>query len=148
MATRPRTPTLDRFLGLSPELAALSVHAARLARLQDIYTRCVPPHLLESSNVANLKLETLIVHAANAAVATKLKQLVPRLRAEFLRAGFELTDIQCKVQPLRPEPAPWKSDRDAHVSDGAKRMLADFGDSLEADSPLRAALKRFVDHTG
>ena len=84
---RPRTPTLERFLGRAPELAALSAHAARLARLQEIYARYVPAHLLEGSSVANLKLETLVIHAANAAVATKLKQLVPRLRAEFLRAA-------------------------------------------------------------
>lgn len=148
MAAWNATPSLDRFLGQSPELAALGAHAARLERLQVLYAASIPAYLAEGSSVANLKLETLVIHASNAAIATKLKQLVPRLKAEFGRNGFPLSDIQIRVRPLRPEPPPWKADREAHVSDEARHLLEDLGERLPRESPLAMALRRFVKTTG
>ncbi len=143
-----RTPSLQRVLGAAPELAALADHAARLSRLQEVYARTVPDYLCGVSRVANLKLETLIIHADNAAVAAKLKQMEPRLRAEFARAGSPVAALQFKVLPPRPTPPRPVSDRDAHLSDPARNALTDMAASLPADSPVRAALERLLSHAG
>ena len=143
-----RTPSLDRVIGATPELAALADQAARLSRLQEIYARTVPDYLGNASRVANLKLETLVIHADNAAVAAKLKQIEPRLRAEFAKTAWPISGLQFKVLPPRPEAPVPVSDRDAHLSDDARHSLASLSESLEPDSPVRAALKRLLDNAG
>lgn len=140
--------SLDKLLDSAPELASLTDHAARLLRLQQCYARTVPGYLAEVSRVANLKLDTLIVHADNAAVAAKLKQLEPSLRAEFGKQGIPLLAIQFKVLPRRPAPPCPTANRDAHLSDGARHALASAADSFADDSPVRAALKRMLANSG
>jgi hypothetical protein len=143
-----RAPTLNRVLGTAPELAALADHAARLSHLQEIYARTVPDYLAGTSRVANLKLETLIIHADNAAVATKLKQIEPRLRTEFAKTGWPINALQFKVLPPRPKAPSPVFDRDAHLSDDARHSLSSLFDTLEPDSPVRAALRRLLDNAG
>lgn len=142
------TPSLNRVLGATPELAALADQAARLSRLQEIYARTVPDYLVSTSRVANLKLETLIIHADNAAVATKLKQIEPRLRMEFAKTGWPISALQFKVLPPRPQTRNPVSDRDAHLSEEARHSLSSLLDTLEPDSPVRSALKRLLDNAG
>lgn len=140
--------SLDRLLSLSPELAALSAHAERLMALQRVFAAVVPAYLAEASQVANWRLGTLVIHAANAAVATKLKQLATTLRTAFLRQGMDVVDIQVKVQPIRPHPPQPAPTRQAHVAADARAALTQLGNSLPDDSPLRAALQRLVASAG
>lgn len=141
------TPTLRRLLGYSAELAALQAHAARLEKLQSLYASLIPAHLADASRVANYKLEVLIVHAANAPVAAKLKHLTPRLKSEFLRQGIPLSDIQIRVSPIRPKAPAWQSDRDARLSKTAQASVKTLEASLDETSPLKDALRRFIDRT-
>ncbi|MDD5296270.1 MAG: DciA family protein [Rhodocyclaceae bacterium] len=143
-----RAPSLNRVLDAAPELSALAEHAARLSRLQDIYARTVPDYLAEVSRVANLKLSTLIIHADNAAVATKLKQLEPRLRTAFAGTDASISALQFKVQPARPQPPRPSFDRDAHLSEDARNSLEGLSSGLPEDSPVRRALKRFLNNAG
>lgn len=144
MASRPGTPSLGRFLDRAPELAALSAHAQRLMELQRIFVAVVPGYLADSSRVANWRLGLLVLHANNAAVATKLKQLANTLRTAFLRQGMDVNEIQVKVQPLRqakvihqPGPVP-------KIAAPVKDSLSALSQTLPPDSPLKLALIRFL----
>lgn len=140
--------SLHRLLGDAPDLARLADHAATLGRLQEVYAACVPTYLVETSRVANFKLETLVVHADNASVAAKLKQLEPRMRAEFARLGYPVAVLQFKIQPRRPEPLRMSSGRDAHLSEAARTSLFALTSDLPEDSPVRAALERMLANAG
>ena len=135
---------LHQYIDHSNELMPLAVHAQRLQHLQALYQQVVPSPLNLSSRVANLKLETLIVHADNAAVAAKLKQLEPRLRAEITRHGYPLLAVVFKVQPRRPEPPPPPGVPHEPLSDVTCSALADTAAHLPPDSPVRAALERML----
>lgn len=137
---------LHQLFDTSAELMPLSEHVARLQKLQALYERVVPAQLLAASRVANLKLQTLVVHTDHAAVAAKLKQLEPRIRAEILRHGIPLVEIVFKVQPRRPEPAAPAMAPHEPLSSSTCQTLADTAAALPADSPVRRALERMLTH--
>ena len=118
----------------------------QLSRLQKTFADALPPGLSESCRIATVEGSTIIVAAANGAVAAKLKQMLPRLLERF-RENFcenkkqyqEVTGISVIVQPeffvvetrhrlsLPREPIPVEK-------------LAELAESLE-DSPLKTALE-------
>lgn len=79
-------------------LARLSSHAQLLLELQRAFVIETP--LARNSRVANYKLGRLIIYAENGAVATKLKQIEPRLIAFFRQITSEVTAIDVRVQPV------------------------------------------------
>jgi hypothetical protein len=92
-------------LGASGELAALLDKTQRLLALQRAYVDCTPVELAElkkASRVGYLKAGTLYLLADNAAVAAKLRQLLPRLLPVFLNLDAEVTGIRVQVQPKSP----------------------------------------------
>ena len=138
------TPSLDAYLKSAEDFAPLAAHAERLVSLQRIYAQIAPPALLQSSQVANYKAGIVIIHAANGAVAAKLRQLAPSLCGEFSKSGVEVTQIGVKVQPpptLQPDPAP---PCERTVSDHSRETLMRQAETLPADSQLRAALERLA----
>ena len=92
---RPRS--VAECLTADANLARLSSHAQLLLELQRAFVIETP--LARHSRVANYKLGRLIIYAENGAVATKLKQIEPRLIAFFRRIAAEVTAIDVRVQP-------------------------------------------------
>lgn len=103
---------IRNLLGASGELAALRDKMQRLQALQRAYVDCTPVELAEltelkkASRVGYLKAGTLYLLADNAAVAAKLRQLLPRLLPVFLNLDAEITGIRVEVQPKSPPIAP------------------------------------------
>jgi hypothetical protein len=125
-----------------PGLARLSSHAWRLTRLQRIFESATP--LALQSRIANVKLGKIFIFAANSAVAAKLRQLEPRLVKVFRAEAAEVTGIEIRVQPGRPNrPAPTET-TGASIGAKQKQGLTSLADGLPEDSPLRMALKRLV----
>ena len=96
---------IRNLLGASGELAALRDKTQRLLALQRAYVDCTPVELAElkkASRVGYLKAGTLYFLADNAAVAAKLRQLLPRLLPVFLNLDAEVTGIRVEVQPKSP----------------------------------------------
>lgn len=96
-------------------IARFSVQAQRLMRYQRSLNAVMPPQLKPYARVANFRAGKLVIHAANAAVATKIRQLVPRLAEHFASDSAHVTEIDVRVQadlnddsaqqqPLRGEP--------------------------------------------
>ena len=95
--------------------------------------------------VSNLRDGRLILLAAHAAAAAKLRMLAPSL-CEFLgQQGAKVNSVSVRVQPRRINdsgsvPSPAKPLSDAGIS-----ALSKLYDVL-GESPARRALKTFLEH--
>jgi hypothetical protein len=129
--------------------ARLLPHVRLLGRLNQALKEEIPPALAFRAQVANFRQQTVIVHAGNAATATKLRQLSERLRDAFAKITGECKRVEIKVQPI-PDPADFSSSRlfpdagqDLLSPAGSERLLASAR-AMPEDSPLAAALKRIA----
>ncbi|MBI5785718.1 MAG: DUF721 domain-containing protein [Rhodocyclales bacterium] len=139
---RGRPRSLEDYLSADASLARLSAHARRLLRFQRIFESATP--LARQSRVANLRLGKIIIHAANGAVATKLRQLEPRLVAVFRNEGAEITGIDIRLQPGAESRSPARIRTAETIGPKQKQALTSLADGLPEDSRLRDALRRLV----
>ncbi len=131
------------WLEAEPGFARLGEQVERLASLQSDLQRCVPGLGLR---VVALERDTLVVGAAHAAVAAKVRQLSPTVLAALGRCGWKIDRIRFKPQwrptgdgvPRRPKEAP---------SPRAIARIAELADRVE-DPGLKAALRRLAARHG
>jgi hypothetical protein len=132
---------LKKLLKDNRELRPLLTQVQVLSALQAHLAAVAPPHLAQSVQVLNLQTGTLSIAAANASVASKLRQLAPELVVLLQNRGCEVSGIRVRVQVsfdrLQPKPAPHK------LSKAAQNALQDLSLSLN-DSPLKIALDRLI----
>jgi hypothetical protein len=135
------------FLGENDTLAPLLAHQQSLSHLQQTFVDALPAHLHQSGRIAAMEGSTIVIAAANGAVAAVLKQMLPRLLAKFRenqKQEQEVTGIRVVVQPTIPA--------DADSATGACRQarprepmpiasLNQLADSL-GDSPLKDTVAR------
>ena len=124
-------------------IAPIHDRLQRIARLQHTFADALPPGLNTSCRVAAVEGSTLVIAAANGAVAAKLKQMLPRLLDKFRqnkKQEQEVTVITLLVQPdfFRPEPAPRTGPPRAPMPTA---MLTELAESLE-DSPLKTTVEK------
>jgi hypothetical protein len=138
---------IARLLATSSELQSLYGQARRLHELQRVYVESAPRPLAQASRVKNYRAGTLYLLAGNAAVAAKLRQLVPRLLAKIQKQEPEITGIRVDVQVAeasrgRPDSACNRS-LSTEIIENFRRL------SEQVKEPaLKAALVRLVDrHT-
>lgn len=139
--------SLDTYLKSATDLERLAAHAEKLRQLQHIYAQIAPAYLASTSQVANFKLGKVVIHAANGAVAAKLKQLEPSLRGEFYANGVEVTEISIKVQGGLPGRVADRPPAERAISSAGSKQIETLAGQLPADSPLRAALQRLLDQS-
>lgn len=137
--------SIETCLDADGHIARLTAHAGRLLKLQRIFEQATPAALRHQGRVANLRLGKVIIHAANGAVAAKLKQLAPRLLDLFLIEVPQATEVQVKVQPGVPDSAAPRKVAPAHISDHGKESLTSLANRLPEESPLRSALGRLLE---
>jgi len=92
---------ITQLIGASAELNAVRKQAQRQAALQKAYVDYTPVELAEltqASRVGYIKAGTLYLLADHAAVAAKLRQLLPRLLPHFSRLEPQITGIKVEVQ--------------------------------------------------
>ena len=124
-------------------IAPIHDRLQRIARLQHSFADVLPPGLNTSCRVAAVEGSTLVIAAANGAVAAKLKQMLPRLLEKFSqnkKQEQEVTAISVLVQPdfFQPEPAPRTGPPREPMPTA---MLAELAESLE-DSPLKTTVEK------
>ncbi|WP_341678224.1 DciA family protein [Niveibacterium sp. SC-1] len=134
---------LHDFVGGDSPLARLQEHAQRLMRLQRLVQLLLPDYMQPSVLVANYQSGSLTLHTEGAAVAAKLKLIVPRLKENLWAQGVQVEDIKVKVRPVRQEPGRRVTERRA-VDPEALDSLAALRASLPENSPLLESLDRFL----
>lgn len=135
----PRSRHAMAWLRNEPVLAALGEQASRLAALQADLERCAPGLGLA---VVALERDTLVVGAAHAAVAAKVRQVGPTLVAGLVRAGWRIERIRFKPQWRPPAAAPARRPKQP-PGERAVAEIAALSDRVE-DPRLKAALRRLA----
>lgn len=136
---------LSQLLDASDELKALAARTRRMRQLQTLYVGSAPRALAQASRIKNFQRGTLVVAADNAAIATKLRQMAPRLLETIRKTESEITAIKIEV----------------HVSGAARERVAlsrktaltrDAVEKFEAlakqvgNADLKTALARLARH--
>ena len=136
--------SLEDCLFSNDGIGRMSAQARRLMKLQRVLEQALPPGLAHCTRLANLKPGVAVLHAPNGALATKLRQLLPRLTESFRNEGVDLNEIRVKVQPVAQAWRPAQVQTPAVLGIQQKQGLTSLAASLPQDSPLRAALTRLV----
>lgn len=137
-------PTVTSLLESEAHVARLTAHAGRLLQLQRQLELALPRQLTKLVRVANYRLGKLVIHAANGAVAAKVRQIVPGLVEKYRQNGAEINEIEIKVQPVNPAQLKVSAREPVFIGDKAKQGLTDLAEKLPVDAPLRLALERLA----
>lgn len=124
----PLLPTIRRNAKLQKECAAI---------LTGLFAQC---------EVLQLSEEQLTISTPNAAIASKLKQQLPKLQTQLQQRGWQINAIRIKVQVKKVVEKP-PITKQLVLSDPAISAFGHLGNTLE-DTPqneaLKTALKRLV----
>jgi hypothetical protein len=136
---------IDFYLKSSNSLRRLTEDTRRIAELHRVFLKIAPQPLTQACCVGKLRAGTLFLLAENAAIATKLKQLLPRLLASYQKQGLQVTAIRVEVQVRNAPPKAASKRSTIRLSTESIKNLEQLSASLE-DSPLKRALTNMVAH--
>jgi hypothetical protein len=137
---QPRS--LEECLAADSGLARVSAHAQRLLKFQRIFEAATP--LARQARIANLRSGRIIIHTTNGAVATKLRQLEPRLVTLFDKNAIQLTGIDVRLQAGKEVQPKNRLQNRSGIGIKQKQGLKSLADGLPKDSSLGAAIHRLV----
>lgn len=142
---RPTTRGALDFLQSNDRLASLLPTLTQIAGLQADCERQLPT-LFVSCRVLQLREGALQVAVPNAALATRLKQVLPKLQDKLREKGWPVDSIRLKVQLMPAVPVPAQR---SHVQRVLPRdavgAFVELEQSLE-DSPRNASLRDALKH--
>ena len=133
---------LENYLEGSDGAGSVLAHARLLLALAARYQEIVPPHLGQASRLANYKSGVVVIHADNAGIAAKLRQMTPTLVRELTKRGIDCRGVRIKVG-AHQERQVVRRGVQKPLSAGASRDLTALSESLPA-SPFRFALEQLV----
>lgn len=138
------TPTATGALDFLRSHDRMSTILPTLTRLASLQRDCATllPALFQTCSVLHLDNGQLILATPNAALASRLKQQLPKLQESLLQRGWQVNAIRIKVQVARPpEQPPAMVQRSL-----SKQALASFSELSEAleESPRNQALKAAI----
>lgn len=93
-----RTGTLATHLAGDPSVARLLAQAERLASLQEVLSSRLPAEAARACRVANIRGDTVVVHAANNAVAARCRLSVTRLADGFRDRYPDVKQVKIEIQ--------------------------------------------------
>ena len=139
----PKTREVFEFLQTSDKLSALLPAARRVGQLQADCEQLLPT-LFASCRALQVREGQLQVAVPNAALATRLRQVLPKLQDGLREKGWAIDGIKLKVQPMPAEPQrPVKKLANHELPRNAVNSFAELASTLE-DSPLKIALQALV----
>jgi hypothetical protein len=147
---KPTRPTNARSIieccAEDPVWSRLLPGVERLSRLQTDLLACLPESLRRGIRAASFVDDALTIGTTSAALATKLRQTLPRIQSGLEGRGWKVSAIHLRVQPddfLYKSNSYKKEPKQAVVSSQAKGSLTDLALSLE-EGPLQAAVRRLA----
>ncbi len=136
--------SLQEHLVSGDSMARLAAHAQLLLQFQRSLEAALPAALAPDVRVANFRRGKLLIHAANGAVAAKVRQLGPRLASELSNKGVKITQIEVRVQAGIQAAIKQLHERPALPGVKQKQGLTLLSQKLPVESPLKAALERLL----
>jgi len=124
-----------------PELQALKQQLANLAALERLVTHVLPGHFSASVHIASFKGGQLVLATDNGAVASKLRQIAPRILNLVRQQRYEITGIDIQVQ-VRTYDKPLPRNQ-LLLGPVARSSVDTLVQRLRA-SPLKEALERLA----
>ena len=152
---RPPEPRRDAreamdFLQSHDRVGSLLPTAARLAQLQQACER-LQPGVFANCRVVQLNNGQLQIAVPNAALATRLRQQLPKLMTALREQGWPVEDIRLKVQVMPAQlPEPPRAPK-RPLSHAALASFAALEKSLDAEprnQSLRDALRALLQRRG
>ncbi len=142
---RPTARGALDFLQTNDRLASLLPTLTQIAGLQADCERQLPT-LFASCRVLQLREGALQVAVPNAALATRLKQVLPKLQDKLREKGWPVEAIKLKVQLMPAVPqAPQRERVQRVLPKGAVGAFVELEQALE-DSPRNASLREALKH--
>jgi len=134
------------FLRANDRLASLLPTVTRINAIQNACAALLPA-MFPMCSVLHADNEQLVIAVPNAAVASKLKNQLPKLQDNLLKRGWQVNSIRLKVQVITPI---GKTERPKQLSlpNQAISAFADLEKTLEnspANSALKAALGAMIE---
>ena len=124
-------------------MARLQDRATQLGQIQHTLDLLLPDYLAGSIHVANCENRVLALHVSGAAVAARLKMLVPRLREGLWAQGYGIEEIRIRIRPPRTEFH--RETETRTLSDPTLAQLEQLRQSLPERSPLAGPLTRLIE---
>ena len=140
-AARPAKGAAD-FLRAHDKMAAILPGVTRMVALQKACAAALPPMFVACA-VVQFDSSQLVLSTPNAALASKLKQQLPKLQEALLGQGWQVNSIRLKVQVARTTPRTEKITPPI-LPPVATMAFAELGAALP-DSPRNAALKAAIE---
>ena len=128
---------LNAYLVQADGINSLIPQAKRLLELRHILLEALPKPLADSATVANYRHGKVVIFAANAAVAAKLKLMGPAITERFVTRGLQVTALNIEVQP--GDGVAGVQPKAAVLTDTARQALASLASQL-AESELKTAI--------
>jgi hypothetical protein len=138
----PTTRDASDFLRGNEKLAALLPAATRLAKLQQDCLILMPGHFA-SCTVLQIADEELQIAVPNAALATRVKQMLPKLHAGLREKGWQIAGIKLKIRVIAPPLPP--PPRELELPGSALASFAALNQNLEKH-PRNGGLKEAIDN--
>ena len=138
----PNPRPLDDYLDAAEGIGNVLAHAKRLLRLAQLYSEIAPAHLYRASRLVNYKSGVVIIHAANGATASKLRQLASTLADGFGRRGIECSGVLVSVHPFESPTTP-EAGKLKPLSSQTFLRLGDLQRTLP-DGDLRQAVEALI----
>ena len=123
----------------NPLLVQMMQQAAKWRRLDQNVKKILLPNMGDFYQIACIQEQTLIIHAQNAMIASRLKMTAPALLMSISElANCPVQRVQIKVKPYIPQQARQKQ---ANLSNMAQQELAKTSDAISHHPELAQALK-------
>ena len=136
--------SLQEHLASGDSMSRLAAHAHRLLQFQRLLEAALQEALGPHVRVANFRLGKLFIHAANGAVAAKIRQFGPSLASDLSNKEVKVTQIEVRVQARNPSPPRPPHERPALPGFKQKQGLTALAQRLPTESPLKDALERLL----
>lgn len=137
---------MRRLIGGATELESLREKTRGLALMQQAYVDCFPAEfaeLTQASRVGYIQRGALYVLADNAAIAAKLRHLLPRLAPLLTKLGAKVSGIKVVVQVKNPTGGMHKASAKKSLPIDSIEKFSKLADQVR-DPALKSALANLV----
>jgi hypothetical protein len=135
---------LDRILSVDGELQPLVTKARDLRALRGLIEGFFPADLARQVRVANFRDGELVLHAANAAAAAKLRLLGTPLISYLSERRWQVNSVSLRVQPNASRDAAAATQKSVRLSTHTIDSLRALHEQMRP-SPARAALGKLIE---